>query len=57
MAEDFANALRAARCEVTCLQVKNRTHGSVALHLADEGDPARKALLDFVAKHSGKSEK
>jgi acetyl esterase/lipase len=50
MAEDFARALRGAGCDVTCLKVKDRTHGSVALKIAEEGDPARTAILDFVAR-------
>jgi acetyl esterase/lipase len=52
MAEDFAKALKAARCDVTCLKVRDRTHGSVAAKIADEGDPVRQAILEFVAKHT-----
>ncbi len=56
MAEDFAKALRDARCEVTCLKIMNRTHGSVATKIVEAGDPARAAILGFVAKHSGRQE-
>jgi acetyl esterase/lipase len=52
MAEDFARALREARCQVTCRQVKGRTHGSVAARIAEAGDPVRIAILDFVVSHS-----
>jgi acetyl esterase/lipase len=50
MAEDFARALRAAGCPVKCMKVKDRTHGSVALKITEEGDPVRLAILEFVAK-------
>jgi len=50
MAEAFGRALREAKCEATCLLVKDRTHGSVAAKVAEEGDPVRQAILDFVAK-------
>jgi acetyl esterase/lipase len=51
MAEDFAKALRGAKGEATCLRVKDRTHGGVAAKVAEDGDPVRKAILQFVAKH------
>jgi acetyl esterase/lipase len=52
MAEDFARALRDAGCQVTCGQIKGRTHGSVAARIAEAGDPVRAAILDFVSRHS-----
>jgi acetyl esterase/lipase len=52
MAETFAKALRDAKCQVTCMQVKDRTHGSVALKIAEEGDPVQQAILDFVGKQT-----
>jgi acetyl esterase/lipase len=52
MAEDFAQALRQVHGEVTCIKVKDRTHGSVALKIAEEGDPVRRAILDFIQRHS-----
>lgn len=52
MAEEFAKALRESKCEVTCLKIVNRTHGSVATKIAEEGDLARAAILEFVAKYS-----
>lgn len=50
MAEDFAKALREAKVEVTCVKVKDRTHGSVAAKVAEEGDPVRGAILEFVGR-------
>ena len=53
MAEDFRRALRGVKCDVQCLRVKDRTHGSVAAKIAEDGDPVRQAILDFVARHGG----
>jgi acetyl esterase/lipase len=50
MAEDFAKALRRANDEVQVLKVRDRTHGSVALKIAEEGDPVLLAILRFVGK-------
>jgi acetyl esterase/lipase len=50
MAEDFAKALRQARCDVTCMEIKGRTHGSVALKIGEEGDPVRRAVVEFIEK-------
>ena len=50
MAEEFARTLRDAGCEVTCLKIKDRTHGSVATRIEEDDDPARKAILQFVGK-------
>jgi acetyl esterase/lipase len=57
MAEDFAQALRAAKSPVTCMEVKDRTHGSVALKIAEDGDPAQRAILELVTKNGGKQER
>src|SRR5262249_55546184 len=56
MAEDFAKALRDAKCDVTCLKVPDRTHGSVAAKIAEDDDPVRAAILEFVAKLSAKKD-
>ena len=50
MAEDFAKALRQAKCDVKCLQIGDRTHGSVAAKIEEDGDPVRRAILEFVLK-------
>jgi acetyl esterase/lipase len=52
MAEDFAKALKAAKCDAECLKQSDRTHGSVAAKMADDDDPVRRAVLAFVAKHA-----
>jgi acetyl esterase/lipase len=54
MSEEFAKGLRGAKCEVTCQVVKDRTHGSVAAKIAEDGDPVRQAIVRFVAKHAQK---
>lgn len=51
MAEDFAKALTAVKCEVTCEQIRGRDHGTVVSKIGDANDPTRKAVLDFVNKH------
>ncbi len=50
MAEDFARVLRDAKGEVRCMEVKGRTHGSVAARIAEAGDPVRLAILRFIAE-------
>jgi acetyl esterase/lipase len=57
MAEEFCRALREASCDVKCMKVKDRTHGSVATKIAEEGDPVRLAILAFVVKHDGYTKK
>jgi acetyl esterase/lipase len=54
MAREFDAALKARKCEVRTLEVKPRTHISILLNLAQEGDPAGQAILEFVAQHSRK---
>jgi acetyl esterase/lipase len=56
MAEDFARVLREKKCEVTCLKVKGRTHGSVASKIAEAGDPVRAAIREFVGKRHDRKE-
>lgn len=48
---------REAKCDVNCLEIKGRTHGSVALKIAEEGDPVRKAVVEFIGKNGAKSGK
>jgi acetyl esterase/lipase len=55
MAEDFAKALREAKCEVQCIKVKDRTHGSVALKIAEDGDPVQVAIRQLIQKHGTKA--
>jgi hypothetical protein len=55
MAREFNSALKAQKCEVRTLEIKQRTHISILLNLAHEGDPAGQAILDFIAQYSRKS--
>ncbi len=52
MADEFANALQLAKCDVKCLNIKDRTHGSVVAKIGEDGDPVRQATLEFVEKYS-----
>ena len=36
---------------VTGKLITDRDHGSIASHIADEGDPAREAMLGFIREH------
>jgi hypothetical protein len=37
------------------MKVKDRTHGSVAVKIAEDGDPMRLAILAFLSKPGGES--
>jgi acetyl esterase/lipase len=37
---------------VSGLMIEDRTHGSIASHLVNADDPARKAILEFIQVHS-----
>jgi len=37
---------------VTGMLIRDRNHGSIASRIVDEHDPARRAILDFVASES-----
>jgi acetyl esterase/lipase len=51
--EAFCQALRAKRCEAQTVEVKDRNHLSILVGLTKPSDPAAKAILDFIAGHSG----
>ncbi|MCB1205325.1 MAG: alpha/beta hydrolase [Verrucomicrobiae bacterium] len=52
--ELFVEMMKSAKNEgVTGLRVEDRTHGSIASEIANEGDPAREAILRFVGVSSG----
>jgi acetyl esterase/lipase len=38
---------------VTGKLITDRDHGSIASRIADEGDPAREAMLEFIKEHGG----
>ncbi len=52
MAEKFSDALKDSKCDLTSLEVKDRSHITIIVRLANEDDPATQAILEFLAKHS-----
>jgi acetyl esterase/lipase len=48
MAHDFAQALRAARCDVQEMQIKDRDHEEVMFFASNYADPVARAIEDFV---------
>lgn len=54
MAENFCKAIRAEKGEATCLKINDRTHGSIMTSMASADDPAAQAVLQFIARHSGR---
>jgi hypothetical protein len=55
-AEDFCKALQRVHCQARCLKGKDRTHGSVATKIAEEGDPVQQAFVEFITRHAAKRE-
>jgi acetyl esterase/lipase len=51
--EDMAAALKKAKVETTCVEIKDRNHGTIMAKASDEDDPTLKLILEFIAKHSG----
>jgi hypothetical protein len=43
----------AGNTRVTRMQIADRDHGSIANKIADEGDPARAAIQEFVRTNGG----
>jgi acetyl esterase/lipase len=52
MSEAMGKALRKSGCEASCLEIKDRNHGSIAGNLAHQDDPGTQAILEFIARHS-----
>jgi acetyl esterase/lipase len=52
MAGQMSKALRKCGCEASALEVEKRNHITIIIRLGDEDDPTRKAVLDFIARHS-----
>ena len=52
MAREFDSALRERKGEVQTVEVKQRTHISILLNIAQDSDPAAQAILQFIAKHA-----
>jgi acetyl esterase/lipase len=53
MAQDFASALKKARCEVQTLTFSNRDHESVMFEAVTPADPVTRAIRAFVLNHLG----
>lgn len=47
-----ANLKGAGNAQVTGLLVRDRDHGTIADRLIDAGDPARRAIIEFIESHS-----
>jgi acetyl esterase/lipase len=54
MAREFASALKQQKCETEAVEVKQRSHISILWNITQEGDPAGRAILEFVEKQAGK---
>ena len=54
MADEFAKALKAKKCDVRLLKVEGRNHNNIAFRATEPDDPVARAMLDFVAEHGGK---
>jgi acetyl esterase/lipase len=50
--ERMCQALTDARCEARTVKVKDRDHISIIKRMVDDGDPAARAIVDFVVQHS-----
>ncbi|HZY87538.1 MAG TPA: alpha/beta hydrolase [Gemmataceae bacterium] len=51
--EDFCQALKAKQVEARAVKVAGRNHIDVLTRIPRAGDPCARALLEFVAAHSG----
>jgi acetyl esterase/lipase len=54
MADEFAKALKARKCDVKLLKVEGRNHNNIAFRATEPDDPVARAMLDFIAEHGGK---
>jgi acetyl esterase/lipase len=53
-ADEFAKALKDKKCDVELIKVEGRNHNNIMFRAISPDDPVGKAMLDFVARHSGK---
>lgn len=51
MSNTFCEALQAKKCSAEVVEVKERNHVTIILHLAREEDPAMQAVVSFIRKH------
>jgi acetyl esterase/lipase len=54
MADEFAKALKEKKDEVEVVKIPDRNHGDVMYRATTADDPAAKAMLEFIARHSDK---
>lgn len=52
--EEFCQALRLQKSPAESLEVKHRNHLTVLLDATTDADPAARAILDFIARHTQK---
>jgi acetyl esterase/lipase len=52
MAEEFAQALKAKKCEVEVRKISHRTHHNILFRATTPDDPVAAAMLDFIRKHA-----
>jgi acetyl esterase/lipase len=50
-AEQMCKKLSDCQCEVRTMKIADRTHISIITSMANEADPANKAIFEFIAKH------
>src|SRR5262249_35705813 len=50
--ERMCQALTEAKCEASTVKVKERDHISIIKRMLDDGDPAARAIVEFIGKHS-----
>src|SRR5262249_4388897 len=53
LAQRMSAMLVKAKSEATCIEIKDRTHVSIMVQVANEADPTTQAMLGFVARHAG----
>lgn len=50
--EEMGEALKKAKIEAVCLEIKERDHGSIVRNIPNDSDITARAVLDFIARHS-----
>jgi acetyl esterase/lipase len=53
MSMRMCNLLKEAKCEADLLEIKDRSHITIVGKMQRDDDPATKAVLEFIARHSG----
>lgn len=55
MSEKMCQALLKCRCEAAVKELKARDHFSIIVQIANDDDPCKVAVLEFLAKHTSKT--